>query len=101
MNKEKDIFTVEDLLKARVFQYSIFEYVATNMMPVFFYVTNFYQALRDEFAPEVADALFYEIHGKTFMEKYNECKAYDLNAWRLGQERQKEAEEQLDKLRKE
>jgi hypothetical protein len=103
MQKEKEmIFTKEDLFKAMVFHQAVFEYTVQKMLPTYFYVTNFYSVLKNEFPADIADALFQHIHkGKTFKEKYNECKAYDMNAWYLGQERQREVAEQLDNLRRE
>lgn len=103
MQKEKEmIFTREDLFKAMVFHQAVFEYTVTHLLTTVFYVTNFYSVLKNEFPADIADALFQHIHkGKTFKEKYNECKAYDMNAWYLGQERQKELEDELDRLRKE
>jgi hypothetical protein len=88
-----DLFTKEDLLKATVFHQSVFEYTVQKLLPTFFYVTNFYSVLKEEYPEDVADALFFHIHKKTFKEKYRECKAYDMEAWRLGQIRRGEAYE--------
>lgn len=104
MNKDKEmyLFTREDLLKAMVFHQAVFEYAVTHLLTTVFYVTNFYSVLKNEFPAEKADALFKHIHkGKTFKEKYEECKAYDMNAWVLGQERQRELDDELERIRRE
>lgn len=90
-DKENEIFTREDLFKAMVFHQSVFEYAVTHLLTTVFYVTNFYSVLKQEFPQEKADALFQHIHHKTFKEKYEECKAYDMEAWRLGEIRRSEA----------
>lgn len=103
MNKKKkeiELFTREDLFKALVFHQTVFEYAVTHLFPTYLYVTNFYSVLKEEFPADVADALFFHIHHKTFKEKYDECRIYDMNAWQLGQDRQAEMLENWEKMKR-
>jgi hypothetical protein len=83
MSKRKEkiqIFTEEDLMKAKAFHFTVFNFTVQNARPTTFYVKNFYKALTDEFDVVKAKALFEHIHGKPYEEKFKDAWTLDVTA---------------------